>query len=252
MIKKIYTNGCSWSAGDGVQEDPMFAHITGQNVFTAINPLNHAWPACLGTIMDLPVFNDAWGGGSNERILRRLVEFTRELSEEERSETLIVIGWTSPDRGEIYLGEEKNYIVPDGWFRCNSAQKFSTYQQGVSKGTTEIVDRFQAHYVADIYDEEAAIQKHINQMILAKNLLENLKIPHLIFAGMFQFGYYTDDENVWKALQGPGVIDLRTQSMRQFLHDNNYPLGPSIHPLVDGHKAWAEHLYKELQTRKII
>lgn len=246
MIKTLYANGCSWTAGDGVEDDPLFS--TG--LTAPWIPSNYAWPLHLSQALNAEVINDAIGGGSNQRIVRKTVEFVQRLPENQRPHTAIVIGWTSPDRQEIF-GGEITLGSPDGWCRFNQNQDFAQFDHGLSKNRLRALCRHHESHILNAIDHTASMQIFFQQVYLLQNLLENLKIPFLFFMGM-PADLRCENELAWDNVKSNNILDLRNSSMFTYLSSKNIPLGPSIHPLIDGHKAWALNLFEELYTRKIL
>ena len=62
-----------------------------------------AWPAVLGTIMNLPVVNVAQPGSSNVEILAEILNF------EFKDNDLVIIGWTFVERDIVF---KKEFFVP--------------------------------------------------------------------------------------------------------------------------------------------
>jgi len=247
MIKKIYASGCSWTAGNGIEDDPLYAGVHKSKVNTYI----HTWPVHLGKELGVSaIYNDATGGGSNARILRKLIDFTRRLPEEERETTLVVIGWTSVERSEIFI-DHKSQHTPDGWYRFNATQKFDSYLQGLPVDKVNDICEFQRSYLANAYEHKGCVEVFYQQLYLAKHLLMSLNIPFIFFAGCCSMDFQPN-KLVQKDLDDPHIIDMVNLTMHNWLRMNNIKIGPSIHPLIDGHQAWAKYLASELISRKII
>lgn len=247
MIKTLYANGCSWAAGDGIEDDPLFG---GKGSRAAIDLRKYAWPAHLGEILNARVINEAAGGGSNARILRLLVNFTRRLKPEDREHTLVVIGWTMVDRNEIRI-DHRTAMNPSGWYRFNVRHPFSTFSEMLPRDIVKRMTEYQKRYIADAFDHKGAIEMFYQQLYLAQNLLQNLNIPYLFFSGPCSMDFHPD-AFIAETLKDNRIIDMINTSTHAWLKEQNIPLGPSIHPLIDGHKAWAKYLAEQLVERKII
>ena len=72
-MKRIYANGCSWTAGNGIEQDPLF-QVTGNRSFYQViadlgnSIYEHAWPTRLGKILGVEsIVNDALGGSIYRR-----------------------------------------------------------------------------------------------------------------------------------------------------------------------------------------
>ena len=190
-ITTLYANGCSWTAGDGVEQDHIFNPIFGdltpfeRRVRLGLDICKYAWPQYLADHLQIPnIVNDAIGGGSNARIFRTTMEYIAQLSEEQRAQTLVIIGWTTFERGEIYLkgeaGKGETYLP--GWYRFNAAQPFSNNYPSFSKPMLQTLNKYHELFVSEVYDDAAAIEMNFLQVFGLKNTLENLGIKYLFFS----------------------------------------------------------------------
>ena len=105
-IKTLYTNGCSWTYGEelGDQNDPNEQSYKFYNT----------WPWHVAQQYNIPqLINDARGGGSNDRIFRRTVEFIRN-TKIKYSELAIIIAWTSAERTEWGVPTLEGYVAGQG------------------------------------------------------------------------------------------------------------------------------------------
>jgi|TARA_B100000424_G_C22936238_1_gene498192 hypothetical protein len=84
MIKTIYINGCSWTAGHELDDMK-----------------NDSWPGQLESLTGLEVINESMCGGSNHRILRKTLKFL-EKNKHRWNEILVVPAWSCPSRNEFY------------------------------------------------------------------------------------------------------------------------------------------------------
>lgn len=101
----LYTNGCSWTYGGGLNLDKPEQKQ---------ERLNSVWPYHLGKLLNCEkVVNLAQGCGSNQRIFRTTLNWLMETPQEILSTTTAVIQWTEPSRFEIYMPENKNDIFED-------------------------------------------------------------------------------------------------------------------------------------------
>jgi hypothetical protein len=253
MIKTLYANGCSWTAGNGIFEDPDYVG----DPDSAQDWKKYAWPAEIGRLNNLSVVNDSAGGGSNERIFRKTLAYIQQLSEQDRNETLVMLGLTSLDRGEIYVQPSAGGV--GRWCRFNVSQAFSSYEEhtGWEKKRLKAIDAAQQSYVAEIYNDYHQAQKFFDSLFMLVNTLENLKISHLLFMAL-SWQWYIPDFAVEefrvkseKYSTFKGVYQLDT-NMHDYILKNKLPLSSCIHPLISGQKSWAEALNTELHSREIL
>ena len=111
MIDYIYANGCSYVAGDGLESNPRK---------TAIH--------FLAEELNCEYFNNAKGGGSNQRIVRTTINWLLE-NKDKWNDVLVLIGWTGILRYEILQGKKwkqmKSYDGnPDDILRFSTSDQF--------------------------------------------------------------------------------------------------------------------------------
>lgn len=241
----LYANGCSWTSGNGAQNDPSLPS-------SHVDHLSLAWPRWLAELLKVDVLNDSTGGGSNDRIVRTTLDFIKSLPTDRRKTTLVVIGFTTPDRGEIFL--EDGAI--SGWFRFNAGQDFREYTESasLSKQKAKSVEEYRQQFIKHVYSTTFQVRKFFDQIYLLKNTLENLEIPYLFFMALpwfWDIGNTCSFEHDLSLYQNdPHIIDLLT-SFNDFMMQKKLPMSDCMHPMIQGHKAWAEHLNNELKLRNI-
>jgi len=281
MIKHLVTNGCSWTAGNELECDPKMDDIIKQLGLVKSspnNPLDLSLKDSAGnyaTSMDKFYDHFNWAGvlkeklgaeqltnlsvgaGSNARILRTTTDYVMQLSKDQRAETLVVVGWTTSERDEFYIGE--------GWQRWNATQPFSMTVDRLTMNDDTLIDKItkiQEDFILYIYNDYASVSKYFQQIYLLSNLLENLNIKYLFFNALPAFWEKgTHAFNVDVKTEFKEKIDWQnshnnflstTKSMYNFINYRNYPVAPYLHPLSLGHADWADCLYKELDLRNII
>lgn len=271
MIDTLYVNGCSWTVGNELEQDPTFLEMLAEHSLHLFNPddpldsnlvndngeivstlfelfNDYVWAGKLKKLLNIPnLINDSIGGASNARILRTTIDFLLQLPKDKRSSTLVVIGWTVTERDEIFL---KN-----NWHRFNLTQKFSNILDRTIISDEEFikkVDKFQEDYVANIYEDISGIQKYFQGVYLLSNLLENLGICYYFFsalpqwwtAGELQVSCNVEERFPIQAewYESHSNIHAMRDNMFVFVRDHQFLLGKYGHPLLEGHTAWATHL----------
>ena len=122
MINHLYTNGCSWTAGNGIEFDPILSHIPWSEKYNYLNKLN--WPSKLARHLNITFTNEGMGAGSNKRIVRTTCNFLRNYPKKEYKNLLVVLGWTSVDRSEMYFKENE---ILKSWCMFNASQTASSH-----------------------------------------------------------------------------------------------------------------------------
>jgi hypothetical protein len=281
MIETLYTNGCSWTFGAELEQDPAFAeYITscGWHMQDPTNELNWSlvdnngmimstldlqydlfnWPGCLKTISGAKtLINHGLGGGSNTRILRTTLDFIKQLKPSQYNKTLIVIGWTISERDEILINKT--------WQRWNIVQPFSqTVDREVIKDEKYIsaLDRHQQDYASLVFDDYANILKYFNSVYMLSNTLNNLGIKHYFFNALpawWEGGEYKTDVNVQEEFgrelewhENQKNIQNFRDSFMHYVQINDLPTGKYLHPLHTAHTAWANYICTDMKSRGII
>jgi hypothetical protein len=115
----LYTNGCSWTAGGGLDDLFIYPH---NNELDEDKRLSLLWPKHLGDLLGAKeVYNLSNGCGSNQRIVRKTYNWLLNKTKEELKETVAVIQFTEWSRFEIYdpkvpaNGWDDH---PDDWVNC--------------------------------------------------------------------------------------------------------------------------------------
>lgn len=98
-MKTLFTNGCSWTYGGGLDNPPTTEHI--KNLHD-----NVVWPAHLKRKMNFDqCINLASGCGSNQRICRTTFDWLAKQDEETLKNTTAVIQWSQVVRFEYYVNK---------------------------------------------------------------------------------------------------------------------------------------------------
>jgi hypothetical protein len=283
MIDTLYVNGCSWSSGNELEEDPKFvAYIetlglrkqdasdffnwnlvdaSGRLISTYDEHYNKFnWPGELQRILKIPnLVNHAIGASSNRRILRNTLEYVRSCTPRQLKKLLIVIGWTDSTRNELY--------VNNSWQRFNLTQSFSStydYDSASQLSTEQLkqIDKMQELFTVCTDSEYMGVYDYFNSVYLLANTLSNLKVKYMFFnalppwwtAGDLKTNF--DVENLFvqeiKHHNEHNNIMHYKDSMFDFVNRNNYPVAKYLHPLCLAHTDWAKHLNNELKDRNIL
>ena len=100
----LYANGCSMTYGAELGGEIV---INGMGV-KELNPdfrKKNAWPSILGKLLKVEkTFNDAIGGGGNDRMFRTTMEWTSNyLRDNDGRDLFVAIGWSAPERTEYRI-----------------------------------------------------------------------------------------------------------------------------------------------------
>lgn len=253
MINHLYVNGDSWTYGNGIDEDPIIKSAGLKLPLEADERLSYTWAAELGRLLSVNVSNNSLGGASNARILRTTTEFIQKYPKHEYKNLLVIIGWTTVERNEIFINRPD---YPNRYYAFNAAQKFSdqfnlTIPTEVTK-FNNIVNMYQKGYVTNVQNNEMNITNYFTQLTLMKSLFENLGIKYIFFNAI-PWHWLQMEQEVAKfesrlvSHAGPKFIGSLTRETMSTFTQDNYPLSTCKHTMVDGHNAWAKRVYSELE-----
>jgi hypothetical protein len=246
-IDTLYTNGCSWTFGHGLSSDPEFPILpTPQDIQKKVSELS--WPGLLSKYFNANLINESAGGGSNSRIVRTTCDFIRNYPPEKYGQLFVVIGWTAPQRNEIYV----EYNKKGTWHIFNPGHPFDAQFSGgelpYPPHVMKNLSRYHEIYARLIQSDHADFTRFFNQIFLLSNLLDNLKIKHLFFSSI-GFPYIKDKNTHDKfSKEFAAISDLRYLNMHQkycmaeFCRERNIPLSPCLHPMIKGHDLWSKKL----------
>lgn len=261
MIDFLYANGCSWTAGNGIQDDPFLSNIRLEERWSYL--IEYAWPNILANKLNVPHLNEALGAGSNARMVRTTCDFIRRYPKEKYKTLVVVLGWSTVDRNELYLRNNGK----EGWCMFNASQPISShkppFRPEFNNDYMARVDAWQKDYVIDIYSHHANYVKFLQEMYLMNNLLENLGIKYLFFSSLPWRNVWLPDHDNFNiserfaveinSLQKPNILNTRDvpehlNVMSEFCRKNNIPMATDHHTMIQGHHQWAEHLYGEFNN----
>lgn len=281
MINELYTNGCSWTFGAELEQDPVFKDFLNSKSWSMQDPndeLNWTivdkdkqivsrldleydkfnWSGHLKKLTNAnTLINHGLGGGSNNRILRTTLDYIRNLNPKDYKTTLIVIGWTASERNEIYVNKD--------WHRWNLNQPFSQTVDRLQISDDNYiarVDKLHQDYIGLIHDDYVNIKTYLDTVYLLSNTLDNLGIKYFFFNALpawWEGGQYKTDCNVEQVFtkelawhENHTNIQNFKDSFMHFVHRENYTVGKYLHPLHDAHVDWANYIYSDLITRGIL
>lgn len=268
MINTLYANGCSWCQGYLLEEDIKVQEYAlsqgyeflsdfrikhhGEFVVDAHQPIydKFNWAGLLAERLGIPnLRNDAIGAGSNARIMRTTVDYIKTLSDKEKSELLVVIGWTLPDRGELWLDDKHGN---QHWSLFNAAQSWDSltpvnvFREDFHKRMGEYWQR----HVVDVHTSYAAVKQFFQQSYLLANLLEQQGIRYYFFNTFSVFwgldhntdiGKFAKDAEIYQQYSVMPLEDTFTN----VINTGDLKLSDG-HPNSQGYKLWADRLYTDI------
>ena len=213
-IDCIYANGCSMTAGDELPK----------------NIIEQArYPSLVADYYNVPVYNNAEGGGSNSRIIRTTTQDLIDLKNQGRS-PFVIIGWTAHHRFEV----------------CNEHHEWLQFNAGKESKDQEFEKMYWSRYGSDIGN----IESFAVQVMLMQKFLESYNIPYLM---LHAFNPVSIPRN-HKLNDFAEHLDYRyflpDLSLRGYLTQwPNIEFGSGGHPLEEGHKKISEFIIELIENR---
>ena len=242
--KILYTNGCSWTAGYSIMEDPGYISnpqlLDDQNERYALS-----WSAVLQKKLGIPnLVNDALGGGSNNRMVRMTCSWVLEyLKDNSPDDLFVIIGWTEPNRNEIFYDSK--------WERFNMARPFSeTIDPPRTDYHIDRIDKIKDDYLTWVQNAKYDLTHYFQTVMLMSNFLENQGIDFLFFNSIPCIDDWSLPFNDYVNSDFQPYIDYKINhksiitemSMYWYMEAHKISLSPCLHPMIEGHSRWAEYL----------
>lgn len=202
--------------------------------------LKYSWPGQLAELLDCEEFdNDAFPGGSNERMLRTTIDWV--LCNKNRCPDLfVVIGWTYHSRFELWNEEKKCY------------KQFNPNIRGLDKDEKLFIESYWRY----CYNDYERISNFLHCVITLQTFLKYHKIDFLFFNAIQDLnGLNRFDLSIFDHLLNEIDRDhyflLEKGTFNTWDEEKKYPRGPDFHPLEKGHAEWAKVLYDCINDNKL-
>jgi hypothetical protein len=216
----MYTNGCSWTWGHELVEE-----TREQSTFSAIIAKSYG----------LPLINESIVGGSNQRMVRKIIQDVCNLKEK-GSNPFVFLNWTEISRFELFSVKQEQWIT------------HFTLKNDDQKTFESLVGNYSSDYADTIL--------FLNQVILIQSFLKSNNIPYLM-GTTFEIPWPTlsSKQNLKQINSLNSLIDstlfLSATSYRSVLDDYGQLVsyGPEHHPLENGHRLLANYLKPHFELR---
>jgi len=221
-LKYLYANGDSWMAGDGVEEKGY--KVQGTKRCSKL----------LSDKLGLIEINESTSGGSNDRMVRRTIEWF-DNNTDKWDEVLVILGFIEPIRMEYWDPDEK-WV---GW----TAHSFNEFI--VSEPDKKWWEKYVTLFLHDVnvnYNLK-------NQILLLTSFFDSNNIKYLMF---FSWSVHLKNYKDFKTINKKYFIFERFKEYIINKIGRKKAISKCDHASVDGHKIWTEKLYEELVDRKVI
>ena len=239
MFKKLQTFGCSLTSGDDISN------------------YKDTWPNVLAEKLNLPLENFSYSNASNQSISDKVIEKCSH-------DSLVIVCWTAQFRHQIYrddikidynvLTEEEQkviaqdeeiHVMPVDLQKMISIQRKYINEEQYYKQFLQNALWLQ-EYLKDedinylfCYGNSMSISFDSEAWNVKPQMTDNLYNPNKLL-NKFSFVKSIDQDYFLDFLQPQ-------KSFWEHCVTNNFKLGPTRHPLEDGHKYWADYIHKYVE-----
>jgi len=229
----LFTNGCSWTAGGGLEP-----YINSDK-----DRLPLVWPHHLGKLINSEkTINLSAGCGSNSRILRTTFDWITEQSPEDLAKTIAVIQWSEYSRYEYYVPRNSNNMyenIEDRWARIKVGAILSRYEDD------ENHKMIRSNHRLETYTDIEGMYKHIAECDALGTLFSryNVKYYYWSYGNMVRFFPKKERDYL---LQHHNWLDNGISTWEYERID----IKRDPHPSLTGHKQLAEIIYNKIKEEK--
>jgi hypothetical protein len=184
--------------------------------------LKQSYPSLLSKSNDWEVVNRGFPGASNDRIIRILFE------EIDNNYDLIIIAWTETSRKEVFDVRSDRFI-------CINSNNYRS------------LDWVESYYKHS-YDDFHNYENWLRQVILVESFFQSIKQDY-IFCNTFSIieNYINKCPKLLSKIDTSKFVDW-PNSIVEWTKD--LPVGPNLHPLIEGHQVIANKINDHLSKRK--
>lgn len=243
-----YANGCSYTWGGEL------FRLTMDDVYlpeVPDHPLNKkrlevVYPYHLGKMINADkVINESMGGGSNARIVRLTLNYFNNLivNNEDLKNHFVTIQWTEPSRTEYYDAFEDNWILLTTY--GPTSDKLPKYNLLPNH------KMYYKHFSSDKQDFHSFIM-HVYTL---GNFFKQHKIPYVFFkhANWDEVFFNNNFITIPDYCKLMGQFNWLNDSPYQYsMHSSGIDTVRGSHPNENGHKQWADVVFKHITEKKIL
>ena len=229
-IKYLYTNGCSYSAGHGLE-----------------NEVEERYSKFLADKFGAEDINQSEGGGSNQRIFRTTYDWISKNARKPNKlkDTVFVIQLTYPVRNEIWV--DRIWRDEDGntshWFGAQFGHDGYTAWESHERDTSVDKDELNYNYVPDDVTSSDISWRYV---ISLQSFFKSNNIRYIFFEGDRNL-----DGMLHRTTKMAKLVDFKYFYDEPFLASAGDRLTPCHHPNVDVQIEWADKLYNYINSEEM-
>lgn len=248
MIKFFYVTGDSFAFGDELSESGAKPTAQTLYIFDEYKRRN-CYTGLICDRLNISNYkNTACPGGSNERAYRMLTKDIPEALKLYKPEEIFVnISLTQDTRREFCMSNiQRPFDMGDDYYIHLSG--FEPPRVNDNYRLWEVLTKYFDHPRGNVTFD-------IMMVLGIQNFLRYNKIPYLLTSSMGNYYEYSvEKEYISQSLVNQFCPKrcLRTPSFMRFVKDRNYPIATGLHPLEEGHIAWADFLQTYIQEHDLM
>lgn len=242
----LYTNGCSWTWGGGLEEhfrNPITEKINNDN------RLKIVWPHYLGEILGVEkVTNLGMGCSSNQRIVRTTFDWLSKTSKSELENTIAVIQFSEFSRFNYYY-DEGQYLYenePKNWYNCKIDLALPDLDYESQHEVVQFLLQNNKHRVKSPIEEIYDTLTYLNAL---QQLFKQFGIDKVYYWHIGHGWHQWPSHFKTYLLDNFTVLDdynTRNGEFEIWSYERVDGKNPYSHPSLKGHKQLAECIYKEM------
>ncbi len=234
----LYSNGCSWTAGGGLERYFGLENSTCKTIDDEAMLKSHTWAAHLGKKLGVEaVINHGRGCGSNPRILRTTFDFLSTASYNP-DELIIGIQLTEPTRFEYYIPNQDDFET-----------EFTNAQKSWRQVKVDINETPWGRDDKEIMFTNRFLERYSSELQNQYQLLFQIGSLHSMFVhhGIKNYFFWTF------ALQNfiPSIKKY-LESFPFYILETKVDATPCNHPNLKGHEQIANILYDKFFANKTL
>lgn len=256
MSKILFTNGCSWTYGGGLDG---IAHIK-------VKLDKVVWPHHLKELMGFDeCVNLATGGGSNQRIFRTTLDWILKQDRKTLKNTVAVIQWTQRSRKEFYIPKEDSNETAENqdslrWINSTIYGAHAQHPISMIFKNSDInyyhnEIKTKNNFIYKTYTEIEGIYNYISYCAALANVFDHYGIEYYYWDFVNQSIHDIPNHFLTHLLESYPWLEkdtIRHQWEYERLSDVKGPSGVKgdPHPSLLGHKQLAEHIKGAIENVK--
>ena len=229
----LFANGCSMTMGAELAD-----------------PDNTSFAALVAEHFGLDLFNAAYGGASNDRILRTTLTWISEYFRDggKPDDLFVLVGWTSPDRREFGLSEEEGTIDANlFWRNIHMYTRFAD--------STPDLDQLRKLIIRSFWCDRECMTRFLVTVNALQGVLASYGIGYLFLHALPACSVHPELAALAGSINAGRFFRLLEPQSDFFSITRDVwrvPMGPFQHPLEEGHKRWSVQLINYIELDQLL